>query len=381
LQCGSIDAEMGLVLRSSFKGYSFMGRNRSRIRAWACAAQISIAAFALVGTCPPDVLANQVRIGGSVWVGDGPTKVAAALDLFNQDHSESQPRIEVLSLGSGLEAVEYLMRGEVEFALAATTPTALALLGGLSSDSAASNIVVLASVALSNQTHTLLAHPGTRITSPSDLAGRRVAVMRATSSHFGWFHFAAFHGLEEDEVELVYVPIRHMAAALIDGQADAAVIWNPWDHVLRSDVGSDLIEFPLRMIYTINWLLLADRDFALAHPELVDRVLEGYLQAIEFMGRDPEAALKLQASAVQLDPADLAKRIEGTLWRLAMNWSILVNLGAQFQWLEQWPELAGRQAPEPASYLFAEPLRRVAPELVTLPRYLMMDPPGEGQPQ
>lgn len=317
---------------------------------------------------------DVIRIAGSAWVGDGPTKVATELDLFNKDRARGEPLIEVLDLGSGLEAMEMLMRGEVDFALAATTPVALALIGALEAGvDTQRQPLVLASLALSNQTHKLFVHPDTGISEPAELRGRRVGIMRGTSSHYGWWQFAAFHQLDDGSVELVDLRVREMAQALLDDRIDAALIWEPWDHILAEALGQAPLVFELRMLYTVNWLLLAERDFALANPALVERVLRAYRDTIAFMDSQPERALALHAQHSALTVEELHRRRQGILWRLGMNWSVLVNLGAQFEWLATWPELAGRRIPEPGEYLYGAALGKVAPQLVTLPSYLLLE--------
>lgn len=320
---------------------------------------------------------DVIRIAGSAWVGDGPTKVAVELGLFNQGRSSSEPVIEVLNLGSGLEAVEMLMRGEVDFALAATTPVALALIGAM--DFAAESQrqpLVLTSLALSNQTHKLIVHPDAAIAAPAELRGRRVGIMRNTSSHYGWWQFAAFHDLGDGAVELVHVRVSEMAEALLAGRIDAALIWEPWDQILAEALGKTPRVFELRMLYTVNWLLLAEREFALANPALVERVVRAYHDTVTFMDHQPEQALALHAQHSGLSVDELERRRAGILWRMGMNWSVLVNLGAQFEWLATWPELTGRPIPEPSDYLYGAALSKVAPQLVTLPPYLLFDGPG-----
>lgn len=322
---------------------------------------------------------GTVRIAGSTWVGDAPTKVADRLGLFNQDLAPGAPPIEVHNYDSGLEALGRLLDGEAEFALAAITPTALALIGEIGNGRPNREFVVLGSVALSNQSHILVADTARGIQGPADLAGRRVGVMFNTSSHYGWSRVSTFYGLDENGVELVDLPVSKMAPAMLAGDIDAAVIWSPWERGLRDALGEELLEVPLRMLYTVNWLLLADRSFIARHPDVTDRVLTSYLKAIDYMDAHPDHSLELHAEAVNLPVEELARRTEGMIWRLVMNWSVLVNMGVQFEWLATRPELAGIRIPEPQGYLFGAPLRRVAPERVILPPYLLMPDAGTSE--
>ena len=324
---------------------------------------------------------DTVRIAGSAWVGDAPTWVADRQGLFNRGRPDDAPIIEVDRHGSGLEALMHLLAGEAQFALAATTPTAMALIGALDGDDpASSDLVVLGSVALSNQSHYVIAPSGNGIDSPQDLAGKRVGVMFGTSSHYGWSRFSGFHGLDVAGVELIDTPVAAMAEALQREELDAAVIWQPWDLALREALDDEVTILPMRMLYTANWLLLSSREFVATQPEVVKRVLGGYITAIDMIDAKPERAMALHAEATGRDGADLLEPASKILWRLGMNWSVLVNLGTQFEWLATWPQFDALTIPEPGQYLHGEPLRQVAPERVTLPGYLLTSGVGKTRP-
>lgn len=341
---------------------------------------VTLVTLVTFSTVSPTLAENRdtVRIAGSAWIGDAPTWVADQRGLFNRDLDDGAPAIEVQLHGSGLEALKHLLAGEAEFALAATTPTALALVGALDdSGTGSSALVVLASVALSNQSHYVISLSHQGINSPQDLAGRRVGIMLGTSSHYGWTRFSGFHGLDDADIELVDMPVTDMGDALKRGDLDAAVIWQPWDLTLREALDDRLTTLSMRMLYTINWLLLTRQELVAEHPEVVERVLRGYIDAMELIDAEPEGALALHATAIGQDEADLAPLAANILWRLGLNWSVLVNLGAQFEWLATWPQFDELVIPHPGDYLHGDALRQVAPELVTLPDYLLTTSPPD----
>lgn len=316
--------------------------------------------------------AEPVRIAGSDWVGDAPTKVADRLDYFNLGRGADEPLIEVLDFGSGLEAVNSLVEGRSQFALGATAPVAAALQEqtGEQADGLP-DFVILASVALSNRTHRLIVRDAGSVRVPREWDKLRVGIMFGTSSHSGWSRFAAFHGLDEDNYTLVDTPVRQMARALLSDEVDAVVVWSPWERKLQEQFSGELIEFPLRMIYTVNWLLLADRLFARDNPEVVQRVLRGYLKAMDFIDAEPDRAHQLHADYHEIPPDLIIAQSEGMIWRIGLNWSVLVSMGTQLDWLASQPGFDG-QKPNPQHYLYARPLQALAPERVTVPHYLLL---------
>ncbi len=349
--------------------------NELKSQSTGCGRWSGFTAAVIVLLCPMLWAAESdtVRIAGSAWVGDAPTRLADQLGLFNVDRSFNEPDIEVVNHDSGLEAVRSLVSGHSQFALGATTPVAAQLLDQVGDEhEQRPGFVVLASVALSNRSHRLILRNRKNIRVPQDWDAVRIGIMFGTSSHFGWSHFATFHGLNEDNYTLVDIPINHMAEALLAGDVDGVVVWSPWERELREKIGTELLEFPLRMLYTVNWLLLADRQFAHEQPDVVKRVLRGYLAVMQIIDAEPQRARQVHADFSGVPLEEFIEISEGMIWRLTLNWSALVNLGTQMEWLARMPEFQGR-VPSPSEYLYGQPLRSLAPEMVNLPDYMMLE--------
>lgn len=315
------------------------------------------------------------RLSGSSWIVDAPTKVADALDVFNTDSDGRalDPAIEVVYHGSGKESLHNLRAGKVDFALSATTPAALALMeqaqggGGGEQD-----IVILASVGLSNRSHYLVAHKGRDIQRPVDLRGKRVAVTLDTSGHFGWSRFCRVHGIDGDSVTLVDSPVSDHKAMLTSGEVDAVVTWDPWGEDIRRSLGDDALVFTTRQLYTVNWLLISRRQVVDSRPEWAERVVSAYRRAIDLIQRDPLRARRLHAQARDIPPSTLAQMEDGVFWRLGLGWSVLANMEAQMAWLKERSRFRGVQGPLPSTYLYGQPMARQAPDALLLPPYLYM---------
>lgn len=311
---------------------------------------------------------KPLRIAGSSWVADAPTKVADQLGAFNGPGIT--PVIHVVNYDSGKQALASLLAGESEFALAASTPIASELLRATVDGEPESAFVVLASVSLSNRTHLIVANDAAGIQRPADLNGKRVGVMLDTSGHFGWQKFAEYHGLEMDSINLVDMPVASMAGAVRDGRIDAAAIWQPWVIDLQSALGINARTFTTRHLYTVSWLLVTRRDVLASYAGSAERILKGYLEATALIDADPWRARELHARARDMDPATLEPLETGIMWGLALDWSVLADLESQFSWIAARRGLDARSAPAPYHYLYARPLLNVAPSRVTLPPYL-----------
>lgn len=323
-----------------------------------------------VGAAAPG-LAEQsapVLISGSGWIADAPTKVAEQQGYF--DPSRDGLPIDVVYDDSGKASLQRLLAGEADYALAATTPVALALLEQHSrATSPQDELVILAAIALSNRSHYLIAHAD-RIRRPADLDGRRVGVVHDTSADFGWDLFSNFHGLGPSAVTRVDGSTDELAALMLAGELDAVMAWDPWGQRVVDSLAERAIIFETRQLHTVNWLLVSTRGQLARHPEVATRILSGYRQAIELIEADPVGARQLHARVTDQSVELLETLEEGVVWGVRLNWSVLANMELQMGWFQaRRPDLSG-PIPTPNTYLDAAPLSVVAPEWVMLPSYL-----------
>jgi NitT/TauT family transport system substrate-binding protein len=88
------------------------------------------------------------------------------------------------------------------------------------------------------------------ISTLADLRGKRISLPRDTSAHYALVRMLASAGVSESEVTVVDVVVRNqMAAAVIDGRADALSMWEPESHKLVDALGRDAIVFQDNKVY------------------------------------------------------------------------------------------------------------------------------------
>jgi NitT/TauT family transport system substrate-binding protein len=80
------------------------------------------------------------------------------------------------------------------------------------------------------------------ISTLADLRGKRVSVPRDTSAHYALVRMLASAGLSESDVTIVDVVTRNqMAAAVLDGRADALSMWEPESQKAFDALGRDCV--------------------------------------------------------------------------------------------------------------------------------------------
>lgn len=320
----------------------------------------------------PDLEAReQVTIAGSVTLGDAPTRLADRLGLF----AGAGPEVAVVSFPSGAAALNELLQRRADFALTAVPPFALALLQNEQPEAAdGEELVVLARIGRSNNTHHVVVATADPEFQPASLAGRRIAVMPGTTSEYFWAGFAPLHRIARTDVQLAPLGVEVMAAAFQAREIDAAVVWDPWPLRIEEALGGELVKFSDKRIDSMSWLLVTRRVVVERHPELCERILRAYLEAEGIIHEDPVLAQALEAEASGV-PLDYVQRLSRSIiFSLGLDWSLLNEINHHVAWrLAQQGEDTATMFP-PERYLAPEPLARVAPIRMLLPRYWQQEP-------
>lgn len=337
-------------------------------------AAMAVATLALAFAAPAS--ADEVRITGVDYLGDLPTRVADHNGLFAAEGVNAA----VTYSGSGRENLRALRARETDFALMALTPLAIDLVVD-ADPRGMDDPVILASVVHSTRLNQVVALGDGGPRHPSDLAGRRIGLMRGTNAEFVWSLFATYHDLDPRGIEIVDRPIERLPGALEDGRIDAAVLWEPWTSRLSARIGDRLTKYSGSNIYSAKWVLVTRRDVAHEQPDLARRVLLAYKAGIDVIRRDPDAAL-----AAYLADADLASRNfretrNAILYGLNLDWSVLASLQQQYEWALQ-ADYGGDQGGtrDVLARIDARPLRAIVPSAIGIPRADRGSRPVESRP-
>ncbi|MHC2219264.1 aliphatic sulfonate ABC transporter substrate-binding protein [Rhizobium leguminosarum] len=207
----------------------------------------------------------------------------------------------VQSAGSN-KALEFLNAGSLDFG---STAGAAALIGRVNG-----NPIKSIYVYSRPEWTALVTRKDTGIAKVQDLKGKSIAVTRGTDPHIFLVRALADAGLTEKDVSLVLLQHADGRLALKRGDVDA---WAGLDPIMASAEIEDGDVLFYRKPENNSWGVLSVREeFAIAHPDLVKRVLASYEKARIEALKDPTKLKAALVAATKLPDTVIERQLERT---------------------------------------------------------------------
>jgi NitT/TauT family transport system substrate-binding protein len=274
------------------------------VRAWfrlACAALAVWFTAGLVSTGN----AEPLRVAHTVWVGFGPLFIAQEKGFFAAEGVE----VELIRIEEHTTTYAGLYSGQID-AVAAAFQDAPAF-----SDPNEAPLVCVLMLDDSRGADGILAARDIR--SIADLAGRSVAVLHGSVSHFYLSVLLQEAGLTQADLEIVDLSAEDAGEAFLLQEVDAAVTWEPWLTQGRTtDHGHVLTDSSERPGLLVDGLLTRADVFAERKDDF-RAVARAWDAAIGYFASHPDEATRIMARHVGgwlEDPAVFAETLQGVAY-------------------------------------------------------------------
>jgi sulfonate transport system substrate-binding protein len=197
---------------------------------------------------------------------------------------------------SGLPLLEALNVGAVDLSgdVADTVP--------IFAQAAGAKLTYVASEAPSPAAQALLVQANSPIHSVAELKGKKIAVTKASGSHYLLIAALAQAGLKFKDIQPAYLTPADGRAAFEKGAVDAWVTWDPYVAAVEKQAEVRVLANGQG---TANYqrYYLASSSFAASRPDVLKIVFAKLKETGAWVKKNPEAAAQVLAPAWGLDPA------------------------------------------------------------------------------
>ncbi|MGM0548513.1 MAG: MetQ/NlpA family ABC transporter substrate-binding protein [Bacillota bacterium] len=234
--------------------------------------------------------------------------IAIAQGFFDDYFTERGIKVNTRVFDSGVEANQALASGSIDFATMGNTNAITALARELKVE-----LIWIHEVLGENEA--LAVKDGSGIKKVKDLAGKRVAVPFASTSHYILLNVLKEAGIEK-EVQLLDMQTAEIVAAWERGDVQAAYTWQPTlAQLLKS--GSTLTnskKMADKGYITAN-IDVVRKEFSQKYPELVADFISALSQAGDIYRNNPEKAAKIAGDKLGLETEVALHQMQGTSWK------------------------------------------------------------------
>ena len=300
---------------------------------------------------------EKVTLMASVQPALAPFYVALEKGYFRRERLE----VNLVPTTSGKAGLVSVIDGKADFVSAAEIPLVLAAMGK-------KPFTIVATFYIGGKDHGVVARKNRDIARPADLKGKRIGVTPGTTSPFLLDLVLTDSGIRRDEVQLVDLRPEQMPEAMAKGELDAAATWDPTLRTLQRELGSNAITFDGHGLFSYNFVLAANRDFATSRPETVKRFLRALVEANAFIRTHSDEAQRITVEKSGLDAALVREQLNGLAFRLTLDQSLVIALDDAARWAIRNKLTDAAEVPNFLNYITADPLHSLDAAAVSLVR-------------
>lgn len=273
--------------------------------------------------------------------------------------------VEVKTFGTGPQAIEALLAGEVDIAYVGPSP---AVNGFVRSRGEALRVIAGAS----SGGALFVARPEAGIKTPADLAGKRIATpQRGGTQDIALRILAREAGIRTSDEggTLSVIPTQpaDILTAFQRGQIDGAWVAEPWGTRLIQEAGATVwfderSKWPNERFATTH--VVVATTFLEAHPDLVRAFLRAHVDAVQWIGAHPtEAAALANREIARITTAALPPAVLETAFRhVDYTWDPLASTVAVMADNAYALGFLGTSTPDLSAYYALDPLQSVLRE-------------------
>lgn len=182
-----------------------------------------------------------------------------------------------------------------------------------------------------NQSRSLVMN-GNSISDPSDLAGTRVGLAANSAADYSLYRILLFNDIPESSVNVVYYEPNTLPNALINGDIDSIIAWEPFTSIVLNTLGENAHVINAHYGRDMYWLLITRADILHARSDDVTALLGSLDRGITFLNKKPTEALASISSALSLSHESVLKEWDDYTFYLELPQSLLLSMEQQGIW-------------------------------------------------
>lgn len=284
-----------------------------------------------------------------------PFYVAKSINSFDETCVE----VEYTEVKGGQIAFEKVMNGDVDFGTSSDSVIAFKSL-------TKQKFVTHAMFVQSDNDVKLITRSSDRVTSVTELKGKRVGVTKGTASEYLLSTLLAIEGLTMEHVKLSHYMPDKLIHGFSNNEVDAIVAWEPFVFESLQLLGDQIKIHNTKSLSTLSFNLISPT----ADNQRVEKakcVIQGLQTAINYIVSHPKESKKIVIDALKLDPVFIDWVWPDYIFKLGLNQSLILNINSQAIWIMETQMSEFNDIPNSERFIDSRALLQVEPGSVNIP--------------
>jgi len=296
----------------------------------------------------------------SITIGMDPTAVNSLIYIAeNRGYfTENGLNVTIKEYASGKAAVDGMLRNEVDVATAAES---VVVGQALKKES------IRPMTSIDKFLHIYLVGRRDRgISSVADLKGKRIGVTLKTAAEFYLGRFLDLHGMNIRQVTLVNMNPPQSVDAMVKGEVDAAIAWQPNVKAIEDRLGSEIVKWGAQEGQAAYCVVIGRGEWVAKHPELIKRFLNSLAEAEEYIIHYSAEAKTILKKRLQYDDAYMTAIWTEHQLSVSLDQSLILAMEDEARWMIKNNLTSEKQVPNFLDYIYQDGLKAVKPEAVNI---------------
>jgi NitT/TauT family transport system substrate-binding protein len=205
--------------------------------------------------------------------------------------------VDAQMFSAGRLALDALLGKNAQVMSVSETPLVHAILQG-------NKIFIVATVTAHKEVK-LIVRTDHGIRAPADLRGKKIATLPGTNSDYFMYRFLEANGISPRDAKITNMAPPEMVTALVGGDIDAYFAWEPHIYYARERIPGATAVYPPGNLYSGRHCVAMNQDFVAQHPEVVPKLIRGFIQAERYVAEHPAEARAIVVKRTGMDDAAL----------------------------------------------------------------------------
>jgi NitT/TauT family transport system substrate-binding protein len=256
----------------------------------------AISATAALGGTTPARAAEPLTIAyGSPWIGQGPLHIAAQKGYFEDEGLD----VKLAKIEASGPQEEFTALAAKQIDVLTTTMDVSTLYW-----TPEAPFATILAIDASSGGDGVLVRTDRNIDSIEDLKGKRVALRLNTPSHFFLSYLLRQNGMAQHDVTLVDMSPEDAGKAVMAGDVDVAVTWDPHVRKAAEDPKVDVLVTSTETPGLLVDVLVMRKDVLASKPEACRGLVRAWNRAVEYQKANPDEAAAIMAKGLGYGTAD-----------------------------------------------------------------------------